>query len=76
MAVKHQLYWHDGNSTLTTAENLTPPRRIRSGTGEAAPWWAGNSIRMGRVKVQGQSMILCLKELVDKGEVASWRIAG
>ncbi len=36
MAVKHQLYWHDGNSTLTTAENLTPPRRVRSGTGEVS----------------------------------------
>ncbi len=36
MAVKHQLYWHDGNSTLTTAENLTPPRRVRSGTEEVS----------------------------------------
>ncbi len=36
MAVKHQLYRHDGNSTLTTAENHIPPRRVGFGTGEVS----------------------------------------
>ena len=36
MAVKHQLYWHDGNSILTMAENLIPPRHVRSGTREVS----------------------------------------
>ncbi|KAK0431058.1 hypothetical protein EV421DRAFT_201369 [Armillaria borealis] len=62
MAVKHQLYWQNENSTSRSDLALVM----------SAPWWARNSMRLGRVKVQGRSVILdepvSVEELVGRVE--------